>query len=58
MKAHLDTIVSHCQSGFIEGRYICDWIRLIYDAIKIAESKIMGVDFQKAFDFIRTEINK
>ena len=53
----LQTIISSDQTGFIQGRYIGENIRLTLDMIEyINSNKLSGlllfVDFEKAFDKI------
>ena len=54
-KETLNDIISDCQTGFINGRYISDSTRLIYDLLNATEYKnitglLMLIDFEKAFD--------
>ena len=51
----MNDIILDCQTGFINGRYISDSTRLIYDLLNATEKKdiaglIMLIDFEKAFD--------
>ena len=53
----LDNIISPNQSGFMKGRNIADHIRLIDDAINLADKLdtpglLVSLDFEKAFDSI------
>ena len=57
LKKTLFSIISETQSGFIEGRFIGDTTRLIYDVMHHTEQKklsamLMCIDFEKAFDSI------
>ena len=57
LKGILDSLISRSQCGLIQGRYISEVTRLIYDVINHTEkSKIEGllmlIDFEKAFDSI------
>ena len=55
LKESLNKITSNCQNEFIKGRYISDSIRLIYDALEIAETHkipglLMCINYEKAFN--------
>ena len=57
LKGILDSLISKSQCGFIQGRYIGEVTRLIYDTINHTQkSEIEGLlvltDFEKAFDSI------
>ena len=57
LKGVLDHIISKSQSGFIQGRNICEVTRLIYDIMNYTENNkidglLMLIDFEKAFDSI------
>jgi hypothetical protein len=57
IKPILINIISETQKGFLKGRYIGEWTRLIYDLIdKLEEDDIPGllllIDFEKAFDTV------
>ena len=57
IKSVLDKIIDHDQTGFIEGRFIGENIRLIYDIMHYTEvhnipGLLLLVDFEKAFDSI------
>ena len=53
----LPDIIHHNQSGYVDGRYIGDSIRLVQDVMEIATIRnlpgmLLFIDFQKAFDTI------
>ena len=55
LKKTLNDVISSCQTGFIQGRYISDSTRLIYDLMRATEIKnmsglLMLIDFEKALD--------
>ena len=55
LKTTLDSVISHCQTGFINGRMISESTRLVYDIMHFTETKqlpglLMLIDFEKAFD--------
>ena len=55
IKPFLKSIISETQQGFVQGRYIGECTRLIFDLLeKVEEEDIPGllllVDFEKAFD--------
>jgi exonuclease III len=55
IKKVLPSLVNEDQTGFIQGRYIGDNIRLIYDMIDYLNKKnrpglLLNIDFEKAFD--------
>ena len=57
LKPHLDFLIDHTQSGFVDGRYIGESTRLVYDLMQFTEEKdipglLVSIDFQKAFDSI------
>ena len=57
IKAVLDFLISRSQCGFIQGCYIGEATRLIYDVMNYTENKqidglLMLIDFEKAFDSI------
>ena len=57
IKPYLPLLIGPTQSGFVEGRFIGDTTRLIYDIIHITDSQnitglLMLIDFEKAFDSI------
>lgn len=57
LKTCLPTVIHENQKGFLEGRYIGENIRLMYDLLNYTESnKIPGmfllIDFEKAFDSV------
>ena len=67
LKLVLDKIIDHDQTGFINGRFIGENTRLIYDIMHYTETHnipglLLLVDFEKAFDsiswsFIDTVLN-
>lgn len=62
IKVHLDKIINRDQTGFIKGRFIWEYIRLIYDTIQYTVHKqipglLMLKDFEKAFDTISWEFS-
>lgn len=57
IKSTLDLLISNTQTGFIQGRYIGENTRFIYDLMSYTEVKnipglLMLIDFEKAFDSI------
>ena len=57
IKPILPKLISGTQTGFINGRFIGDSTRLIYDLMNYADDKritglLMLIDFEKAFDSI------
>ena len=55
LKGTLDSVISHCQTGFIKGRLISESTRLVYDIMHYIDNKqlpglLMLIDFEKAFD--------
>ena len=57
LKSVLPFIISKAQNGFLEGRFIGDTTRLVYDLMQYLEhnnltGQLMLVDFQKAFDSV------
>ena len=57
LKPHLDFLIDRTQSGFVDGRYIGESTRLVYDLMQFTEEKdipglLVSIDFQKAFDSI------
>ena len=57
IKAVLPNIISTAQSGFVDGRFIGDTTRLVYDIMSFTELKqidglLMLIDFEKAFDSV------
>ena len=57
LKIILPSIIHHCQTGFLKGRYIGENIRLLYDTLVYTEKNnipgmLLLVDFQKAFDSV------
>ena len=55
LKPLLPSLIPPTQTGFIDGRFMGDSTRLIYDLLKITEDKqipglLMLIDFEKAFD--------
>ena len=57
LKSVLPFIILTAQNGFLEGRYIGDCTRLVYDLMQYLEhnnliGQLMLVDFQKAFDSV------
>ena len=57
LKTVLDCLISKTQSGFIQGRFIGDSTRLIYDLIHLTEmerksAQLVLIDFEKAFDSV------
>ena len=57
IKPLLNKIIDNVQCGFVQGRYIGECTRLVYDILQYTEShQIPGmlvlIDFQKAFDSI------
>ena len=57
LRPHLNKLIPDTQNGFIDGRYIGDSTRLIYEIIHIAEKQnltalLILIDFEKAFDSI------
>ena len=54
-KETLNNIISECQTGFINGRYISDSTTLIYDLLNITENK--NNRFRKSLRFALLEIS-
>ena len=57
IKGVLDFLISRSQCEFIQGRYIGEATRLIYDVMNYTENKqidglLMLIDFKKAFHSI------
>ena len=57
LKTVLDKLISKTQTGFIEGRFIGESTRLVYDVMQFTEEKnipglLMLIDFEKAFDTV------
>ena len=57
IKKTLPKLINEDQTGFVQGRYIGDNIRLIYDMIHYLEKEnkpglLVSIDFEKAFDSI------
>ena len=57
IKKVLPKLISTTQTGFLQGRFIGESTRLIYDLIKYTEDNkidglLMLIDFEKAFDSI------
>ena len=57
IKKVLPKLINEDQSGFVQGRYIGDNIRLLYDIIHYLKEKkmpglLVSIDFEKAFDSI------
>ena len=57
IKPLLHKIIDNTQCGFVQGRYIGECTRLVYDMLQYTENyQIPGmlvlIDFQKAFDSI------
>ena len=57
LKTVLNKLISTSQTGFIEGRFIGESTRLIYDIMQFTEQHnipglLMLIDFEKAFDSI------
>ena len=55
LKSVLNSIISNVQTGFIDGRFIGDTTRLIYDVMHYTEENkidglLVSIDFEKAFD--------
>ena len=67
IKPNLDSLIDKDQTGFIQGRYMGEKTRLLYDLINHTEQKeipglLLLIDFEKAFDslswsFIRKALN-
>ena len=60
LKSIIDKIISPCQTAYIQGRFIGENSRLLYDVIEHLNSKqlsglIVGVDFESAFDTVSWE---
>jgi len=60
MREVLKDIIGHEQKGFLEGRYIGESTRMVYDIMHYLEAKkrkglIMLIDFEKAFDSVEWE---
>ena len=59
----LDKIIAKDQTGFIEGRYIRENTRLIYDIIHNTEKQnicgmLLFIDFEKAFESLSWTLSK
>lgn len=59
---HLDKIINRDQTWFIKGRFIWEYIRLIYDTLHYTVHKqipglLMLIDFERAFDTISWELS-
>ena len=57
LKTVLDNIISKTQNGFLDGRYIGESTRIIYDIMQICDTRqqdglLLLVDFEKAFDSV------
>lgn len=57
IKSTLDLLISNTQTGFIQGRYIGENTRFIYDLMSYTEINnlpglLMLIDFEKAFDWV------
>lgn len=57
IKSTLDLLISNTQTGFIQGRYIGENTRFIYDLMSYTEINnlpglLMLIDFEKAFDSV------
>ena len=57
MKQVLDRLISTDQTGFIEGRFIGENTRLVYDLLQFTDEKyipglLLLIDFEKAFDSV------
>ena len=57
IKQVLDKLISTDQTGFIEGRFIGENTRLVYDLLQFTEEKhipglLLLIDFEKAFDSV------
>ena len=57
LKTVLHYLISESQCGFMQGRYIGEVTRLIYDIMNYTEKNkidglLMLIDFEKAFDSI------
>ena len=54
----IDKIISHDQTGYIQGRYIGENIRTVHDMISYLKNKhrsglLLLIDFENAFDTVR-----
>ena len=52
LKKVLPDLISHCQTGFIKGRFIGESTRLVYDIMNYTEKRqnaglLMLIDFEK-----------
>ena len=55
LKPSWKQVILKCQTGFIKGRQIRDLTRLVYDLLRVIETKgipglLMLIDFEKDFD--------
>ena len=55
IKTVIDKLISRDQSGFISGRYIGDYTRIVYDLMQFVDEKnipglLLLIDFEKAYD--------
>ena len=58
LKIYLPVLINSDQKGFLQGRYIGENIRLLYDLMYYTENNdmpglLLSVDFEKAFDCLR-----
>ena len=57
IKSVLDKLIHKNQTGFIEGRFIGENTRLIYDIMQLTEKQnipglLLLIDYEKAFDSV------
>ena len=57
LKTVLNYIISKTQNGFLDGRYIGESTRIIYDILQLCDDQkkdglLLLVDFEKAFDLV------
>ena len=57
MKTVLNDVISNTQNGFLDGRYIGESTRMVYDTIQYCEETnidglLLLIDFEKAFDSV------